>query len=87
LEEKSREAKGALKDAGKSVKGFAEEKKEKVQDAGNRAYEKGAEAKKRIDGKQVTIRKGDTLWGLARKYNVHTLLESGPCFGPHCFAF
>lgn len=69
-EEKGREAKDTLKDAGSNIKGYAQDKKEKVQEAGKDIYGKGLDAKNRIDGKQVTIQKGDTLWGLSRKYNV-----------------
>ncbi|CAK9229355.1 unnamed protein product [Sphagnum troendelagicum] len=44
--------------------------KEKVQDAGSHVYEQGKEAKKRIDGREIRVRKGDTLWGLSRRYGV-----------------
>ncbi|CAM6021853.1 unnamed protein product [Sphagnum balticum] len=33
-------------------------------------YEQGKEAKKRIDGKEIRVHKGDTLWGLSRRYGV-----------------
>ncbi|CAM6047954.1 unnamed protein product [Sphagnum compactum] len=69
-EEKGRDIKSGLKEAGRDAKSFANREKEKVQDAGSHFYEQGKEAKKRIDGREIRLNKGDTLWGLSRRYGV-----------------
>jgi hypothetical protein len=69
-EEGGREIKSGFRDVSRDAKNLANKEKEKIQDAGSHVYEQGKEAKKRIDGKEIRIHKGDTLWGISRKYGV-----------------